>query len=300
MTMKTKLTIGHFPTVDHLILGVTQKNDARDFLHLSLKTKLFENWDAMAKALVSKRLDGEFILFPLAMELFRKGAPIKLVLLGQREGQVLVVQNDIKKISDLKGKTVLTPHKFSVHTLLLYQILKRAGLDPLCDVHRELGFKNVRDMPEMLARGSIQAFIAAEPWATIAKNMGVGKMMTVSHDVKSHHVCCVLVLRDEIVNGRPEACQELIDSLVRSGMFINAYPRQVAEIGEIFLKSPKKIIVESLTHDRGHILLWDLLPRIEDFEELQDVAVDEMHLWKKKLDLKKFICADFADNAYRA
>jgi NitT/TauT family transport system substrate-binding protein len=155
-------------------------------------------------------------------------------------------------------------------------------------------------MPEMLARGSIQAFIAAEPWATIAKNMGVGKMMTVSHDVKSHHVCCVLVLRDEIVNGRPEACQELIDSLVRSGMFINAYPRQVAEIGEIFLKSPKKIIVESLTHDRGHILLWDLLPRIEDFEELQDVAVDEMHLWKKKLDLKKFICADFADNAYRA
>jgi NitT/TauT family transport system substrate-binding protein len=240
------------------------------------------------------------MLFPLAMELFRKGAPIKVVLLGQREGQILVVGNDIKKIFDLKGKTILTPHKFSVHTLLLHQILKNAGLDPSHDVHYELGFENVNDMPKLLKRGNIQAFVSAEPWGTIAKHMGVGTVMAVSHDVKSHHVCCVLVLRDEVTKQYPEACQELIDSLVRSGMFINAYPRQAAEIGEVFLKSTKKIILESLTHDRGHILLWDLLPRIEDFEDLQDVAVDEMHLWKKKLDLKKFINASFADHAYRA
>ena len=73
-----------------------------------------------------------------------------------------------------------------------------------------------------------------------------------------------------------------------------------AEIAETFIGCPKQIALSALTHGEGQVKFWDLLPRVEDFDELQNVAVDEMHLWKKKLDLKKFINTDFADQAYRA
>lgn len=70
--MKPNITIGHFPIIDHLILGIAQKNDGGYFGHFNLRTKIFRNWAKMIDNLNSKKIDGAFLLFPLAIELFRK------------------------------------------------------------------------------------------------------------------------------------------------------------------------------------------------------------------------------------
>lgn len=297
--MKLVFTIGYFPIIDHLILGVAEKKDGANFKNFNLKTQLFQNWDAMTNALLKKEIEGVFLLFPLAIELFRKGAGIKIVLLGHREGQVCVVRNEIKNITDLKGKTVLIPHKYSVHNFLMYRILKSAGLNPLKDVSYKIGFENIKDIPVKLAQNEVQAFVSAEPWGTVACRTGAGKIIATSHEVKPHHICCVMVLRDDVVENYKAACEELIYSLVTAGSFMNGYPRQTAEIGEMFLRLPRKIVLEALTHNKGHILFWDLLPRLEDFESLQEIMVKEMRLWKKPIDLQELICPFFAQNAYR-
>ncbi len=295
-----KLTIGHFPIIDHLILGVSQKTDGGHFEHFDLRTKSYVNWDSMVADFKNGKTDGAFLLFPLALELFQEGVKAKIVLLGQREGQAIVAGKNVRKISDLKGKRILVPDIFSVHHILLHLILSRVGLDSVKDITLVPTFKDVHDLPDMLGSGTVDALVSAEPWNTIAVTRGFGHVIGSSEEVKAHHVCCVLILCDDIMKNNPEACEELIASLVRAGMFVNAYPRQAAEIAEEFIGCPKAIALSALTHPRGQVLFWDLLPRIEDFEDLQNLAVDEMHLWKKKLDLKRFIRADFADNAYRA
>jgi NitT/TauT family transport system substrate-binding protein len=298
-TMKQKLTIGHFPIIDHLILGVAKANDGGHFANFELQTKTYVNWDVMSKDLVNGKLDGMFILSPFALDLFHKGIKAKIVLLGQREGQAIVAGKNIHSIRDLQGKKVLVPHIFSVHHILFYEALRRAGLDPVRDISYEMGFKDVRDIPGMLERGRVDAFVSAEPWNTIAMKQGSGHIIEFSQDLMAHHICCVLVMRGEIIEKFPEVAQEFVDSLVRAGMFVNAYPRQAAEIAEKFISCPKKIALTALTRSHGSVMFWDLLPRVEDFEELQDIAVDEMKLWPSKLKVEKFIDASFAQKAYR-
>lgn len=297
--MKKTITIGHFCVIDHLVLGVAAKNDEGSFENLNLKTQIFYNWKKLTDALESGELDGAFLLFPLAMESFRKGTDIKLVLLGQREGQVLVTSKGIEKISDLIGKTIQVPNKYSVHNILIRQILRREGIDPDKDVKFKTSMNDVRDLPRVVIDGIADAMLTGEPWGTLSIKLGAGKMFSVSHEAKMHHPCCVFVLSSELIKNNSVVCEELIRSLVKAGMFMNAYPRQSAEIGENFLGYPKKILLESLTHNRGHLLMWDLLPRLEDFASLEKIAVEEMHLWKKPIDLSHFIEPKFAQEAYR-
>ena len=116
--MKPTFIIGHLPLIDHLILGVAKQHEGDYLKHLVLNTKLFRNWDTMADALSGKQIHGAFLLFPLGIEMFRKGMDIKIVLLGHREGQVCVVDNSIRDLKDLKGKKIFIPHRFSVHYIL--------------------------------------------------------------------------------------------------------------------------------------------------------------------------------------
>ncbi len=298
-TMKQTITIGHFCVIDHLVLGVAAKNDESNLSKIELKTRMFYNWAKLVNSLESGEVDGAFLLFPLAMESFRKGVDIKLVLLGQREGQVLVMKKGLESISDLKGKTIFVPNEFSVHNILIRKILKKAGVDPNKDVTFKKSFDDIRELVTVIIEGKADAILTGEPWGTLAVKAGAGKIFSVSHETQMHHPCCVLVLRGELIRNNPSACEELIRSLVKAGMFMNAYPRQAAEIGEDFLGYPKNILLESLTHNRGHLLMWDLLPRLEDFSELEDFAVREMHLWKEPIDLEKFIEPKFAQEAYR-
>lgn len=296
--MKRTITIGHFPIIDHLVLGVAAHNEGNDFEHFNLTTERFEKWDEIIDGLMSGKLDGAFILFPLALKIFREGAPIKIVLLGQREGQVLVAKKGISKVEELKDKLVHIPNVYSVHNIILHELLKQAGLTDK-DIQYKVGFESVREMAESLRRRETQAFISAEPWGTLAKQMGAGQIIATSADVKTHHTCCVLVLRDELIDESPQVCEELVKSLVKAGMFMSAYPRQAAEIGAEFLGHPRQLLLESLTHHRGHVLFWDLLPRLEDFRELQNIAVNEMHMWPDAIDLQQIIDATFAQKAYR-
>lgn len=295
---KETLNIGHLAILDHLILGIAQKKDGGHFENFKLSTQAYPDWVAIADAFEKGKIQAAFLLFPLALNLFRKNGDMKLLLLGHREGQVLVMRKDKNSIAELKGEVVGVPHRFSTHHILLHQILTQNNLS-LADVTVKDTHVHFSDVVDALAKKEMSAFVSAEPYGVYASKKNVGYTAVLSQNVQRHHIDCVLVVREAYVKEHPEACQELIDSLVRAGMFITAYPRQAAEIGEGFLGWPKKLLLEALAHDKGHILYWDLLPRLEDFETLQDLAVHELKLWKETIDLSTFVDASFAGRAYR-
>ncbi len=137
MGQKKILRIGYLPITDHLVLGILDYFNKKRFVDCKIEPVIFNDWDDLKNALKAGKIDGSFILVPLAMRLRSQGSNIKLILLGNREGSVFIIDKNLKckSIKDLKNKTLAIPHKYSFHALLLHQMLEKEGLDYKKDIN---------------------------------------------------------------------------------------------------------------------------------------------------------------------
>ena len=84
MGEKVKIRIGHLHITDHLILGINKDRVGKkieDFKYAEPETVPMMGWTELASKLETDALDGAFILAPSAMDLFRPGVPLRLVML---------------------------------------------------------------------------------------------------------------------------------------------------------------------------------------------------------------------------
>ncbi|MFH1156537.1 MAG: ABC transporter substrate-binding protein [Pseudomonadota bacterium] len=309
MADKPVLKIGHLKITDHLILGVTdlkQKKGMETFQHCTLQTVLKNGWNEVADALATKALDGAFILAPTAMDLFKSGVGLKLLLLTHRSGSVLVKNKraHIEKIEDFAGKTVLIPYQLSIHNMLFHRLLSEKGLkpgravDPGIDVTLEVVAPF--QMPEALQydeEGEIGGFIVAEPIGSQVIASGLGEEFYLSKDLWEGHPCCVFVMRDDVIAKNPDAVQELTTSFVKSGIAVDAQPDPAAAIGAQFLSQDKEVIRKVLTDPPDRITTSKLFPVLEDFDIIQRYMMDKMHIMTSLIDLEKFVDTRFAKAA---
>src|ERR1035438_10430831 len=95
------------------------------FPQVLLEPVKFSSWPEISEALKAGAIDGAFLLTPIGLTLRQKGIPVKVVLLGHRNGSVITVKNsgEINRIEDLKGKTIAIPSPFSTHNILLRKVL---------------------------------------------------------------------------------------------------------------------------------------------------------------------------------
>jgi NitT/TauT family transport system substrate-binding protein len=217
--------------------------------------------------------------------------PIRVVLLGHRNGSVLLGANDIAKVSDLRGKTIAIPSRFSTHNLLLRRVLSRDGLDADRDVR--LVEMPPPEMVQALARGSIAAFIVAEPFGAQAELRKIGKVLALSKDIWPNHVCCALNVREDLIAAHPEAVQELVSALIDAGQFATGHVKDAAELSKPFLGQDPSVIVHAITQPRGRVTYDDLVPTLADLSATQDDML-KYKLASAKVDLPAFLDDRFA------
>lgn len=306
MADKPILKIGHLKITDHLILGVTDlklKKGMETFEHCTIQTVLKNGWNEVADALATKALDGALILAPTAMDLYKSGVGLKLLLLAHRSGSILVKSKraNIKKIEDFAGKTVLIPYQLSIHNMLFHKLLSEKGLKP--GRSGEKGVDVILEvvapfqMPEALEldeEGEIGGFIVAEPIGSQVIASGLGEEFFLSKDLWPGHPCCVFVMRDEIIEKHPEAVQELTTSFVKSGLAIDAQPDPASAIGAKFLSQEKSVIQKVLTDPPDRISTSELFPVIEDLDTIQRYMMDKMKIMTSLIDLDGFVDTQFA------
>jgi len=306
MADKPIIKIGHLKITDHLILGITDlklKKGKETFNHCSLETVLHLGWNQVADGLAAGSIDGAFILAPTAMDLFKSGVGIKLILFTHKSGSILVKNKaaNIDKIEDFAGKVVLIPYQLSVHNMLFHKLLSEKGLkpgtgkDPGVDVRLEV--MAPIQMPEAIQydeEGEIAGFIVAEPIGSQAIAAGLCEEFYLSKELWPDHPCCVFVVRDEIISKYPDAVYELTDSLVKSGKSMELQPSAAAAIGSIFLGQDKSVVERVLTDPQDRITTGELFPIIDDLATIQDYMSDKMKILKSKIDLEKFVDIQFA------
>jgi len=273
------------------------------FEHCDLQTVLKNGWNEVADALATKALDGALILAPTAMDLFKSGVDLKLLLLAHRSGSILVKNKraNIQKIEDFAGKTVLIPYQLSVHNMLFHRLLSEKGLKPGRAVEKDvdvtLEVVAPFQMPEALQYdedGEIGGFIVAEPIGSQVIASGLGEEFYLSKDLWPAHPCCVFVMRSEIIEKHPEAVQELTNSFVKSGLAIDAQPDPAAAIGAQFLSQEKSVIHKVLTDPPDRIGTHELFPVLEDLDLIQKYMMDQMKIMTSLIDLNKFVDTRFA------
>jgi NitT/TauT family transport system substrate-binding protein len=290
---KVNLKIGYLPITDHLLMIAGEREQ---FKSVNIQPTKFSSWPEISEALKVGAIDGAFLLTPISLTLRQKGVPIKVVLLGHRNGSVITVKNsgEINKIEDLKGKTIAIPSPFSTHNLLLRKVLTEKHIDPVKDL-------KIIDMapPEMvnaLATGRIHGYIVAEPFGAQAEAQKVGKILTLSKDIWHDHICCVLNLRESVINSHPEAVQELVSGLSRTATFIEANPAQAAKISTKILGQKAEIIEKVLTTPRDRLSFLNLVPNKADFAATQDYMI-KFGVAKERVDLVHYLDDRFARKA---
>src|SRR5947209_11547757 len=122
----------------------------------------FSGWAELKEAFLARHTEASFILAPMAMALREQGVRIKVVYLGHRDGTALMVHRDssIRRIEDLRGKTVAVPNRVSNQRLLLYRAFKERKLDINDLTMLDMG---PPDMPAALYARAVDGITSGEP-----------------------------------------------------------------------------------------------------------------------------------------
>lgn len=186
-----------------------------------LKVELvkYGSWPELLDALNSNRVDGASVLIELAMKSKQEGIGIKAAALGHKDGNVIIVSNDIGSAADLAGKTFAIPHRQSSHNILLNDALASAGLTA-----DDLNITELAptEMPSALASGQIDGYCVAEPFGAKAVSLGAGKVLFSSEELWDDSLCCGLVLTDSYVENHPDNAKAFVEAYKQAGKNLTA------------------------------------------------------------------------------
>ena len=310
---KVHLKMAHIQITDHLTLGVAQhliKTGKSSPEHFDLETLCMPSWNPVQAALENGEVDGAFILAPMAMDLFGYGVPIRMVLLAHRNGSIMVRNKAIKYNKPyqqfFKHKAFFIPHKMSIHNMLSHMYFTQMGLRPgvagnevvnvLFDVVPPV------QMPNFLSESlDASGFMVAEPIGSRAIAAGIAERQLLSSELWDNHPCCVAVFRQDFIDEYPDAVQECVNLLVKSGKFIRDNVETAAQIAVGFLDPKKELglkeaVLKNVLSDPKGIKTDNLYPVIEELNTIQEYMSSKMGIGRI-IDLHKFLDMRFADIA---
>ncbi len=140
-------------------------------------------------------------------------------------GDGLVAHNDIKDITDLKGKTVAvepdSSRQFYLNTLLRAAYMSETDVTTVAKAPSEAGLA--------FERGEVDAAITWQPWLTRTARMAHGRVLTDSSQQPGLLVEMV-VTRREVLEDRPKEFQALYRAWLRAIEWAKKNPEDSAEL----------------------------------------------------------------------
>jgi NitT/TauT family transport system substrate-binding protein len=312
------IRIGHLKIMDHLLLGVSafRCHPAGDRLHHStLENIPLNSWEQIGEKLRQGELHGAFITLPLAMDLFAAGLDISLLMFVHRSGSVMVKsrQSQIKSLADLKGKSILIPHRLSVQHLLLHKLLTAAGLnqDPgkACVTAAEKIFMESTSpflMPQMLEKDrdhDIGAYIVPEPYGSQAIVKGAADRLCTSDSLWKNHPGCGFVVQKNLETTHGKALEELVSHFFQSAHLLDtqiqppSIENSLLDAAQNFLGQEKKVVRQALLHSQINYSPEKLLPDREKLDIIQTYMTDTMGVMSQTIDLDAFVNPALANKA---
>lgn len=232
--------IGYLPITDATPLLVAHGRKLFEAEGLRVeKPRLFRSWAQIVEAFVAGQVNVIHLLSPATLWV-RYGTrfPAKVVAWNHVNGSALTVAPGINSVAELGGRTVAIPFWYSIHNVLLQQLLRANGLSPVTRAKDAGVARNEvnlvvlppAEMVSALAGRSIAGFIVAEPFNAAAEMAGVGKVLRLSGDVWKNHACCVTFLSERDITERPAWAQGVINALVKAQLWTRNNQLEAAKL----------------------------------------------------------------------
>jgi NitT/TauT family transport system substrate-binding protein len=296
---KRKITVAYIPVTCQLTCPVTDYISKFSDRGEIFMPRLFQGFPEIKEALISGRVQAAFIVAPMAIALVAQGVPIKVVYLGHRYGSAVVVRKDgpVSTVKDLRGRTVAIPSRFSDERLLLFRAMKIWGLKP-----GDLKMVEMAppDVAGALAAGAIDGFSMGEPYPSQAEMGGFGRILFQAREYWPDYMSCILVVRQDLIDARPDVVQALVDGIARSGLWLDkgkAYREDAADfVGRFYYHQKPALLRWALTHPIDRVIYSPLAPRKPDFDLVRDLMM-ETGVLNKKIEFSEYADTRFSDGA---
>lgn len=263
----------------------------------------FQGFPEIKEALISNHMQAGFMVAPMAIALRSQGVPIKIVYLGHRYGSAVVVRKDgpVRSVPDLVGRTVAIPSRFSDEYLIVVRALQKHGIG-----RDRVKFVEMPppDVAGALAVGVVDAFSMGEPYPGQAEMGGYGRLLFRAAEYWPDFMSCVVVVRQDAIDQRPDAVQVLVDGIARSGMWLDGGPdRGVAHrehaadfVGRFYYNQPPQLLRYVLVKDLERVVYTRLAPRKADFDLVRDLMV-EVGTLERPIEFSEYVDVRFAEGA---
>lgn len=235
------ITIGYLPITHSLAVLEEKELLEQESAEIQIELRKFSSWTDLMDALNSGQIDSASALIELAMGAASQGIDLKAAALGHKDGNVIVVSEQIEKTEDLKGKTFAIPSNQSSHNILLQDMLAEAGLsiDDLKVVQLA-----PTEMPSSLASGAIDGYCVAEPFGAQAVVKNIGHVLYDSNELWEDSVCCALVLNQKFIDESPAEAEKLVEKYYEAGAELNQ--ETALELAEKYLGQETETLETSL------------------------------------------------------
>lgn len=295
---EANFSVGFLPVTCHLTCPVTDFINKNMDGHSQFIPRRFSGWPELAEMFLTqpKEMPATFLLAPMAISLREKGERIKIVHLGHRDGSAVMVHKDsgIFKTTDLRGKTIAVPGRFSNQRLIIFRELKKVGMT----------FDDVRiidmpppDMPAALLAKAVDAITSGEPFMGQAELDGYGRVLWQAKDVWPGFISCVLAVHEDAIRDRRDDIQKLVNGIAASGKWIDQSMNHRMDaavfVSKNYYNQNPRLLQFVLSKPPDRVTYSRLAPLKKDFEEIVQLA-KEAGMLKGTVTFEEYVDDTFA------
>jgi NitT/TauT family transport system substrate-binding protein len=237
----------------------------------------YNGWPEIKESLMAGRIQAGYMLAPLVMDLADKGIPVKIVSLGHRSGAVIMVRTEspYQSFRQLAGKRIAIPSRFAVDFLFLRRMLAEENMRV---EELEIVEMPPPDMPAALYAKAVDGYCTGEPFGAAAQRAGYARPLRMTRDEWPKYNCCVLTVREELIEQNPAMVQDLVNSVLGAGIWLDqkqANRDKAVEIaaGRQFFNQDPNIIRFVMENPPDRVTYGDLRIVRPEFEELMELSL---------------------------
>jgi len=277
------LVVGGLPVTCNLTLPVACEARAKAnatagaAAQFTFQYSKYSGWPEIKESLMAGRIQAAYMLAPLVMDLADKKIPVKIVSLGHRSGAVIMVRTDspYRQFRQLKGKRVAIPSRFAVDFLFLRKMLAQENMTP---ADLEIVEMPPPDMPAALYANAVDAYCTGEPFGAAAQRAGYARALRMTRDEWRNYICCVLTVREELIQSNRPLVQNLVDFVLGSGVWLdqqqdNRNKAVAIAAGRQYFNQDPNIIKFVMENPTDRVTYGDLRMIRAEFEELMQLSM---------------------------
>jgi NitT/TauT family transport system substrate-binding protein len=282
---QTSLVVGGLPVTCNLTLpiacvaraaanGAGKASDPQ----FSYEYSKYSGWPEIKESLMAGRIRAAYMLAPLVMDLADRKIPIRIVSLGHRSGAVIMVRADspYQHFKQLAGKRIAIPSRFAVDFLFLRKMLAQESMTP-----KDIQIVEMAppDMPAALYANAVDAYCTGEPFGAAAQRAGYARTLRMTRDEWRNYICCVLTVREELIEQNRPLVQDLVDHVLGAGIWLDARQENrnkavTIAAGKTFFNQDPNIIQFVMEHPTDRVTYGDLRMIRAEFDELMQLSIE--------------------------